>query len=67
LASSTPFLKFGLATWPSTGAAAAAGNSWTLSTPHLRCLATGLSIALAGLVGDDMVDEKMNFVVGATM
>jgi hypothetical protein len=30
-------------------------------------LVTGLLIAVAGLSGDDIVDEKMNFVVGATM
>jgi hypothetical protein len=30
-------------------------------------LAAGLSIAVAGLFGDDIVDEKMDFVVGGTM
>jgi hypothetical protein len=30
-------------------------------------LATGLLIAVAGLFGDNIVDEKMNFFVGAIM
>jgi hypothetical protein len=36
-------------------------------TPHLHCLATGLSIDAAGLFGDNMADEKMNFVVVSAM
>jgi hypothetical protein len=35
--------------------------------PHFFCLGTGLSIELAGLYGDDMVDEKFIVVFGATM
>jgi hypothetical protein len=75
-ASSTSLLPFGPSTRPAaTGAAAAEGTAkhfqrlwpnWP-QAPHLRYLATGLSIAVAGLVGDNIVDEKMNFVVGATM
>jgi hypothetical protein len=72
LASSTSFSKFGLLTTAAaTGTAAVAGPAGHFQRlwpnrpqgPHLRCLATGLSIALAGLFGDNMVDEKMNFVV----